>query len=128
MSDNPMATHGAPSWIEHSGKDAAAARAFYEKVLGWTIAELPMKDGSTYHGIMLGETPVGGFSSAPAEQGGWISYITVDDVDARFEAALEAGATALQAPFSVPGVGRIASFRDPAGATLALITYESQQG
>lgn len=128
MSDNPMATHGAPSWIEHRGQDGAAARAFYEKVLGWTIAELPMKDGSTYHGIMLGENPVGGFSSVPAERGGWMTYITVDDVDARFKAALDAGATALQAPFSVPGVGRIASFVDPAGAPLALITYESQQG
>ena len=69
MSDNPMATpmatHGAPSWIEHRGQDGPAARAFYEKVLGWTIAELPMKDGSTYHGIMLGETPVGGFPARP---------------------------------------------------------------
>lgn len=128
MSDNPMATHGAPSWIEHSGKDAAAARAFYEKVLGWTIAELPMKDGSTYHGIMVGEKPVGGFSPRPADRGGWMTYITVDDADARFKAALEAGATALQEPFSVPGVGRIAIFADPAGAPLAVITYESQQG
>ena len=128
MSDNPMATHGAPSWIEHSGKDSAAARAFYEKVLGWTIAELPMKDGSTYHGIMVGEKPVGGFSPRPAEQGGWMTYVTVDDADARFKAALEAGATALQEPFSVPGVGRIAVFADPAGAALAVITYESQQG
>ncbi len=128
MSDNPMATHGAPSWIEHQGQDGAAARAFYEKVLGWTIAQLPMKDGSTYHGIMLGETPVGGFSPMPTDQGAWTIYVTVDDVDARFNAALEAGAAALQEPFSVPGVGRIASFRDPAGATLSLITYESQQG
>ena len=128
MSENPMATHGAPSWIEHRGKDSAAARDFYEKVLGWRLAELPMKDGSTYHGIMLGEASVGGFSSVPSEQGGWMVYVTVDDADARFKAAVDAGATPVQEPFSVAGVGRIAVFTDPAGATLSIITYESQQG
>ena len=127
MSDNPMATHGAPSWIEHVGNDRPAARAFYEKVLGWTVAEMPMKDGSTYHSIKIGDKSVGGFSPMPSERGQWLCYITVDDVDARFNAAIDAGGSALQEPFSMPGVGRIAVFADPFGAVLALITYESQQ-
>ncbi|SLN75966.1 VOC family protein [Oceanibacterium hippocampi] len=126
MSSEPMMTHGAPSWIEHHAKDGAAARAFYEKVLGWKIAELPMQDGATYYGIMVGEHPIGGFSPMPADRGSWVSYITVDDVDARFKKAVAAGAKPLMEPFSVPGVGRMAHFADPAGAVLALITYESQ--
>ena len=128
MSDNPMAIHGAPSWIEHQGRDGPAARAFYEKVLGWTVAELPMKDGGTYYGIMVGDKPVGGFSPMPAAQGRWLTYITVDDADARLGDAVEAGAAAVGEPFSIPGVGRIAVLADPFGAVLALITYESQQG
>lgn len=125
MSGTATNTHGAPCWIEHRGNDGVAIRAFYETVLDWTIAELPMKDGSTYYGIMIGEKPVGGFSSLPSEQGCWTAFVTADDVEARFQRAVDAGATALQPPVSVPGVGRMAVFADPSGAQLALITFES---
>jgi hypothetical protein len=124
MSDNPMATHGAASWIEYKGNDTTAARSFYQKVLGWNVVEMPMKDGSSYPGIMLGETPIGGFSPMPADGGSWLNYITVDDVDQRFKSAIDQGGTALQEPVSVPGVGRVGVFKDPFGATLAVITYE----
>ena len=95
---NPMKTHGAPSWIAHSGKDPAAARKFYEKVLGWNVVDMPMKDGSAYPGIMLEGGPVGGFSPQPAEEGGWLVYITVDNTDERYSTALKAGAKAVAAP------------------------------
>lgn len=124
MSSNPMATHGAASWIEHKGADPAAARRFYEKVLGWSVAEMPMKDGGTYPGIMVGDAPIGGISPTPSETGAWTIFITVDDVDRRFRSAVKEGATAVQEPFSVPGVGRIANVKDPFGAAIAFIAYE----
>ncbi|GJM10201.1 MAG: hypothetical protein DHS20C11_24770 [Lysobacteraceae bacterium] len=123
--NDPMATHGAPSWIEHNSGAPDQAREFYADVLGWTIADLPMKDGSAYPGVMLGETPVGGISPIPVEQGAWRIYITVDDVDARHAKALAAGAQCAGEPMSVPGVGRMASVTDPFGATIAFITYEA---
>lgn len=126
MSNSPMATHGAPSWIQHGGTDPAAARRFYEKVLGWKVVDMPMKDGSAYPGIMVGEGPVGGFSPQPAKGGAWTIYITVDDVDQRYKAALKAGAKSVSEPFSAPGVGRMATIEDPFGASIAFITYESQ--
>lgn len=130
MSDqpNPMQTHGAPSWIQHQGKDPAAARKFYETVLGWTVNDMPMKDGSSYPAIVVGEAPVGGFMPMPMPDGAWMIYITVDDVDARFGAALDNGAEAVAEPADFPGVGRMATIRDPQGASIAMITYESQQG
>ncbi|MEM7442977.1 MAG: VOC family protein [Pseudomonadota bacterium] len=124
MSGNPMATHGAASWIEYKGKDTAAARTYYQKVLGWNIVDMPMKDGSSYPGIMIGESPIGGFSPMPADGGAWLNYITVDDVDQRFKSAIDEGGAAVQEPMSVPGVGRIGVFKDPFGATMAVITYE----
>ncbi|MEM8589421.1 MAG: VOC family protein [Pseudomonadota bacterium] len=124
MSGNPMATHGAASWIEYKGKDTAAARTYYQKVLGWNVVEMPMKDGSSYPGIMVGEAPIGGFSPMPSNGGAWLNYITVDDVDHRFKTAIAEGGTALQDPISIPGVGRMGVFKDPFGATLAVITYE----
>lgn len=116
MSANPMTTHGAFSWVEHHGRDAAAARSFYAKVLGWTVADMPMQNGTSYAGIMLGEQPIGGFSPKPAESASWLAYVTVDDIDARTRAAVDAGAEVLSEPTSAPGVGRIAVVRDPFGA------------
>ena len=123
MSD-AFSTHGAPSWIEHSGSNPEGARKFYEATLGWTIGDLPMKDGSSYPGIMIGEGPVGGFSPRPNAQGSWTLYITVDDADQRYQKALDAGAAEVSPPMTYPGVGRMATFKDPFGATIAVITYD----
>ncbi|MEM7585526.1 MAG: VOC family protein [Acidobacteriota bacterium] len=128
MSTDPMQTHGAVSWIEYQGQDPEAAQAFYGKVLGWTIAPMPMQDGSPYTGIMLGEQPIGGFAHEAAPASAWLTYITVDDTNARTRAAAEAGATIVTEPFDIPGVGRMSVIQDPFGATLALITYEQKEG
>ena len=123
---NPMQTHGAPSWLAHSSADPLAARAFYEKVLGWKVVDMPMKSGGTYPGIMIEDAPVGGFNPTPVTKGEWTAYITVDNVDDRYAAALDAGAESLSEPSTMPGVGRMATIRDPNGASIAFITYESQ--
>lgn len=123
---NPMQTHGAPSWIEHRGGDPAAARKFYENVLGWEVKDMPMQDGSSYPVISVGDNPVGGFFPQPME-GGWMLFLTVDDVDARYAKALDAGASSVTEPASMPGVGRMATIRDPQGGTVSLITYEAPQ-
>ncbi len=125
---NPMQTHGAASWIQHSGSDPAAARKFYESVLGWNVNDMPMQDGSAYAGIVVGENPIGGFMPQPVPEGQWLIYVTVDDVDARFKSALDNGAEGVSEPTDFPGVGRMATIKDPYGASIAIITYESQQG
>ncbi len=123
-----MTTPGVAGWIEHSGPDAAAAKRFYSDVLGWTIADIPMKDGAGYSGIMISESPIGGFSPFPSDHGAWTIYITVEDVDARLAKAQAAGAKLLHGPMDVPGVGRMATIADPQGAHIAMITYESMGG
>ncbi|WP_371326978.1 hypothetical protein [Stappia sp. ES.058] len=51
-----------------------------------------------------------------------MSYIAVDDVDARIEKAVGAGGTALRQPFDVELVGRIAIVSDPKGAVTGWMT------
>ncbi len=122
MANEPNTTHGAPSWLQHSSKDPAAARKFYETVLGWTVKEMPMKDGSNYPAIVVGDRPVGGF--APMQgKGGWVTFITVSNVDATLKKATKAGAEILAEAMTVPGVGRMARIADPFGAQLAFIDY-----
>lgn len=118
---NPMETHGAVSWIEHSGPDTAKATAFYKAVLDWTITEAEMSDGP-YSMIMQGDKPMGGFSPRPGAEG-WKIFITVDDVDARVKTAQAEGATLAAEAMTVPGVGRMATIVDPFGAPLCLIDY-----
>jgi predicted enzyme related to lactoylglutathione lyase len=48
-------------------------------------------------------------------------YVEVDDVDAYYNKALQSGGTPAQAPFDVPGVGRLGFFRDPDGHIIGLI-------
>jgi predicted enzyme related to lactoylglutathione lyase len=122
MAKDPNSTHGSPSWLQHSSKDPAAARIFYETVLGWSVSEMPMKDGSNYPAIVVGDKPVGGFSPMPGNDG-WLPFITVNDVDARVGKAKAAGATIVSEPMTAPGVGRLATIEDPFGARLAFIDY-----
>lgn len=124
---NSMTTPGVAGWIQFAGPDTAAAKKFYSDVMDWTVADMPMQDGSSYSGIMVGDGPIGGFSPRPAEEGVWTIYVTVTDVDASVERATKAGATVLDGPQDAPGVGRMATIADPQGARIALITYESMQ-
>jgi predicted enzyme related to lactoylglutathione lyase len=122
MANEPNNTHGSPSWLQHSSKDPAAARRFYEAVLGWSVSEMPMKDGSNYQAIVVRGAPVGGFAPIPGD-GAWLTYITVDDVDSRVKKAKAAGGTIISEPMTAPGVGRMATIADPFGARLAFIDY-----
>jgi predicted enzyme related to lactoylglutathione lyase len=75
----------------------------------------------------MDDKPVAGIFplSGPEFEGvpeGWMSYLAVDDVDARIEAAKAAGAKVMREPFEVPDVGRIAILQEPGGAGIGWIT------
>ena len=117
-------------WFEHLSADIPKARKFYDALFGWHTESMPMGtqrysmilngDGTTSEGI-------GGYRSvAPTERAAWLGYISVDDVDARYAAALAAGATGVAAPADVGTFGRSATITDPTGAAVCL--WKSAQG
>ncbi len=128
MTETTMTTPGNAGWIAHSGPDFQKAKAFYADVLGWTINEMPMQDGSSHSAIFVNDAPIGGFSPMPEDNGAWTIFVTVEDVDAATAKASKAGANVLAGPMDMPGVGRMATLTDPQGARFAMITYESMQG
>jgi uncharacterized protein len=75
---------------------------------------------------VVGILPLSGpdFEGVPES---WMSYLAVDDVDARLEAARAAGAEVMRGPFDVPEVGRIAIIKEPGGAEIAWITPSEDQ-
>ncbi len=119
-----MSDHGTFHWNELMTPDPEAAKSFYETTIGWTFDSVPMGDGIIYHVGMLGDRPVGGIvaTNAPDQPEHWMSYLSVDDIDARCEKAKAAGATIVQEPFDVPGVGRIAMIQQPGGGMVGWMT------
>ena len=126
MSD-PMQTNGAPSWLELHTPDVETAKKFYAEVLGWQIQEMEMANGGSYTGLSLGDgPPLGGIIPSDGRPTRWLTYLTVDDVDARTALAAKSGGSVLAEPASVPGVGRMATIEDPTGAAICLIAYEAR--
>jgi predicted enzyme related to lactoylglutathione lyase len=121
-----MWSHGNFYWNELMTHDPERAKRFYADTIGWTYEAMPMPDG-TYWVAKMGDTPVGGifpmsgpdFDGMPEQ---WMSYLAVDDVDARLKKATAAGAKIMKPPFDVPNVGRIAIVQEPGGAAIGWMT------
>lgn len=124
-------SHGHFYWNELMTRDAEQAKKFYADTIGWSFDGMPMPDG-TYWVAKVGDTPVGGLfeMKGPAFEGipeNWMSYLAVDDVDARLATAQSAGASVMKPAFDVPGVGRIAILREPGGAVIGWMTPAPQK-
>jgi predicted enzyme related to lactoylglutathione lyase len=118
--------HGNFYWNELMTRDVERDKKFYAAALGWDFEAMPMPDG-TYWVAKANGKPVGGLFDISAPQFGpvpesWMSYIAVDDVDARVKKAQGLGARLMKPIFDVPGVGRIAILTEPGGAGIGWIT------
>src|SRR5438552_4053891 len=108
--DQPLWAHGRFHWNELRTRDAERAKKFYQATIGWTFEATLTPDGRTYWLAMSGGVPVAGlfpmdlpkFDGVPES---WMSFLAVDDVDARVAKALKAGAELVMPVFDVPNVG-----------------------
>ena len=120
-------THGNFYWNELMTHDVERAKKFYGATVGWTFESMPMPEGGAYWVANMNGEPVGGIflMSGPDFLGvpdSWMSYLAVDDVDARLKKAVASGAQVCREPFEVPGVGRIAVLEEPGGAMVGWMT------
>ena len=97
-------SHGSFIWYELLTRDAKAAKAFYDTVVGWNIdAEAP-PGGMDYRMINADDGQVGGVMQLDANMiaGGarpvWLGYFGVDDVDATVAAMTADGEPVLFDP------------------------------
>lgn len=113
-------------WFELVTPDAKKAQAFFAETIGWKTMGFPM-GSATYDMILTGATPdtmVGGYVPRPetAAAPHWLSYVSVEDVDATVRAATAAGGRLAEPPMDIPQVGRRARIVDPQGATICVFT------
>lgn len=135
MSVAPMTyIPGSFCWTELNVLDPEAAKAFYTQLFGWAATEHPTPDGRTL--IMLrqdGRKAASIMRLHPgAEAAGatphWLSYVTVEDVDATAQRAAALGGKVLFAPFDVGEAGRMADLVDPTGGVFAVWKGQAHQG
>ncbi|MFA7330185.1 MAG: VOC family protein [Candidatus Delongbacteria bacterium] len=118
---------GGICWEELQSADLSRAVPFYQELIGWETRAWPLPDGSIY--TLFG--PEGGAVAgaqvhAPAQTGefhGWLSYVSVADVDAAAARVDALGGRVLLAPHDIPEVGRCAVLQDPEGALFALMCF-----
>ncbi len=106
-------------WFELVSADAKKAQEFYGEIFGWKVQGFPM-GGQTYEMILAGDEMLGGYAKPKSDRQPphWISYVSVDDVDAAAKAAAANGGKVVEAPSDIPGVGRTARIADPQGAEI----------
>jgi predicted enzyme related to lactoylglutathione lyase len=127
MASQPQGT-GTFCWVELLTRDVAAAKKFYGELVGWKLQEDPnLTAGRPYTLITPpgGEQSIGGMMTMEGEQFAnipphWLTYIMVDDVDAKTKQVPELGGKVHCGPFDIPNVGRFSVIQDPSGATVAL--------
>ena len=116
----PQRLPGKFMWFEHLSQDVDRAKAFYDALFGWRSEAVPMGDAS-YAMIHLGEQGIGGYrqmeAGVPSQ---WMSYVSVNDLEATHAAALAAGARELMPPTDFGPAGRGSTIADPTGAALSL--------
>ncbi|GEM_PF-458009 len=115
-------TPGKFSWHELLTHDVEQAKAYYAALFGWTSTTVPM-EGAEYHMFRLDGEPVAGMMQIQPEWGpvppNWMSYATVDNVEAAVERVQKNGGNVLQPAKEIPGMGRLAVVQDPGGAVLS---------
>lgn len=111
-------TAGRPVWIDLASQDAAASRAFYAAVFGWTVEVNPDPQYGGYAIARLDGRDVAGIgpSQAPDQPTAWSLYIGTDDADGLAATVAAAGGAVVAPPFTVGDQGRMAVFQDPTGA------------
>ena len=107
-------------WHDLMSTDHETAIKFYQRLFGWDLDIVDMGEQIGKYSMFKSEGDgLGGVVPLDSEHGipsHWISYITVDDVDAACKKMEEIGGKVPYKPFDIPNVGRTAVAQDPAGA------------
>ena len=126
-----MATQAPPAtstfcWNELMTGDVEAAKKFYTALFGWETKEMDMGPAGMYTIFSSAGKDCAGMMKTPDENvpTAWLSYVTVEDVDASTSKAESLGAKVFVPPTDIPDMGRFSVIADPTGAAIGL--YKSK--
>jgi len=112
--------------IELKSADFERTASFYEKLFGWKTAK---NASSTYMKVEGVDAPSAGWVRADLVQSaGPVAYLTVDDLAAKLEEAVQAGGRVLVRSMPFAGGGEIGLVADPDGNVLGFWRPKSAAG
>src|SRR3954452_22960245 len=126
MGERTSYAPGTFSWVDLSTTDVEGAKTFYAGLFGWEPQDMPAGEDATYTMFARDGRHVAGMWALDDEQREqgvppfWLSYVTVEDVDATAARAAELGGRVLAGPFEVLDAGRMAVLQDVQGGVLAV--------
>jgi predicted enzyme related to lactoylglutathione lyase len=119
-----------PAWIDLSSSDPEDSRNFYAELFGWDISVSPDPQYGGYG--MATDAGVGlagiGGKMDPNAPTAWSLYIGTDDAAALAQRVTDNGGTVVAPPFDVGDQGKMAVFRDPAGAFISAWQASGMRG
>jgi len=118
-----VAEPGSLAWNDLLTPEPIAAASFYCRLFDWSLETVELRS-SSYHLFRCGDSLRGGMmdtSANGADQPSWRAHIGVTDLDAATTKVIELGGHIENDAIQVPGIGRRAAVRDPAGISFMLI-------
>lgn len=121
MADTKTTVASKPIWVDLSSSDAAASRAFYAKLFGWTVEASPNPEFGGYAVAKIDGKDVAGISpqQTPGAPSAWMVYVGTNDSEETAKKVQGAGGTVAVPPFDVADQGRMGVFQDPSGAFIS---------
>jgi len=121
-------------WPELYTPDQAGAKAFYTKLFGWSVRDIPMGPDTVYTifthsgrdaAACYGSTPeIDKQKTSPH----WMVYVAVASADEAAKKVRDAGGEVCKEPFDVMGIGRMAALRDSNGAPFCVWESKGHPG
>jgi hypothetical protein len=126
VTDHPPGTF---CWLDLATSDAAAAKAFYAGLFGWTFEDVPTDHDVYTIARRDGQEAVGLFTLTP-DMGPprWQAYVAVTDAEAAVHRAVGLGAQVLMPAMDAMEAGRMAVIQDPTGAALSVWQPKAHRG
>jgi len=106
-------------------KDLERAAALYTALVGWTTHDVP--GGPGHRLLQSGGKTVASLHQIATGSDQWIPHVSVESVERATADALALGATLVDTS-DVPGLARLATLRDPEGASFGLWQPAPHQG
>jgi uncharacterized protein len=108
-------------WYELMTPDVEGAKAFYQKVGGWSYSAQP----PAYTVCNVNDIGMGGIMETPDHLRGmppfWTGYVFTPNVDRACQAVKRRGGVVHREPWDIPGMLRMAVVADPTGAVFQVM-------
>lgn len=124
-------THDPVVHFEMPYEDAARVSKFYQDAFGWTMTQMGEELGkyvmahaaeTDEHNMVKNPVQInGGFFLKNSPDVGPNVVIAVEDIEASLTKIRDAGATGIDGPMDIPGIGKYVTFRDSEGNRVSML-------